>query len=112
MELEDEPEKLVSFPVESLIDEVGDRLVFDRDPAAVGVIEQPEDIEQSALAAARGTDDRVDGAALELERDPAQRMHTRVLLAQKAFDPFAAQRNFGLHDLERSGKSEGLPFRR
>ena len=81
MELEDESEKLIPFSGQGVIDEVGHRFVFDRDRAAIGVIEQSEDVKQSALAAAGGTDDRVDGAALELERDPAQRMHARILFA-------------------------------
>ena len=112
MELKDEPEKLIPFSGESIIHEVGYGFVFDRDPAAVCVIEKSEDVKQSALTAAGRAHDRMDGPALELERDAAQRMDARVLLAQKAFDPFAAQRNFGLHDLQRSGNSEGLPFRR
>ena len=90
MELEDEPEKLIPFPIQRLIDEVGHSLIFDRDPTAVGVIEQSEDVEQSAFAATGWADDRVDGPALELERDPAQSMHAGVFLAQETFDAFAA----------------------
>jgi hypothetical protein len=98
MELENEPEKLIPFSGEGVINEMRHRFIFNGDPAAVGVIEQSQDVEQSAFAATGRADDRVDRAAFELERDPAQRMHARVLLAQKAFDPFAAQRNFGLHE--------------
>ena len=46
----------------------------------------------------RGADDRVHGAALELQRNAAQRMDARVVLAQKTFDAFAAERNFGVHE--------------
>ena len=45
MELENEPEQFVSFPGERVIDQVRDGFVLDRDPAAIRVIEQAEDIE-------------------------------------------------------------------
>ena len=63
-----------------VIRQVGNGLVLDRDPAAVGVIEQSQDIKQSTLAAAGWTDDRVHRAAFELERDSAQSMHPRIIL--------------------------------
>src|SRR5204862_5618784 len=98
MELEDESEKLISSFGQGVIDQVRDGFVFDRDPSAVGLIEQSQDIEQSTLAAAGGSDNRVHGAAFELERHSAQRMHARIFLAQKTFDAFATERNFGVHE--------------
>ena len=39
------------------------------------VIEQTKDVKQRAFAAAGRTDDRMDGARFEIERDSAQRVH-------------------------------------
>ena len=74
-----------------------DGFILDRDPSGIRVIEQTENIKQRAFAAAGRTDHGVDRAALELERHPAQRVDPRIFLAEIAFDPFAAQRNFGFH---------------
>ena len=98
MELENEPEKLIPFSGQGIINEMGHGFIFDRDPAAVGMIEQSQDVKQRTLAAAGWADDRVHRAAFELERYSAQRMHARIVLAEKAFDAFAAERNFGLHE--------------
>ena len=98
MKLKDEPQELIPFLSQGVISQVGNGLVLDRDPAAVGVIEQSQDVKQRTLAAAGGADDRVHRAAFELQRDSAQSMDTRVILAQKAFDAFAAERNFGVHE--------------
>ena len=98
MKLKNESQKLIPFLSQSVISQVGDGLILDRDRAAVGMIEQSQDVKQSAFAATGWTDDCVHRAAFELQRDSAQSMHTRIILAQKAFDAFAAERNFGVHE--------------
>jgi hypothetical protein len=97
VKLEDEPKEFIPFPRQRVINEVRNRLIFDRDPAAVRVIEQAQDVEQGALAAAGGADYRVHGASFQLQGDPAQGMNLRVFLSEKALNSFAAERNFGLH---------------
>ncbi len=92
------PRNSFRFLRQGVVVQVRNRLGFDRDPAAVGLIEQTQNVKQRALAAAGRTDDRVHRAALELERHPAQRVHARIVLAQKAFDAFATERNFGVHE--------------
>lgn len=98
MELENEPKKLVPFFGQGVIGQLRNSLVVDRDPAAIGLVEQPEDIKQSAFSAAGRADDGVDAAALELERHSPQGMDARIVFAEKTFDPFATERNFGVHE--------------
>ena len=98
MELEDEPEKLIPFFSQGVIDQVRDAFVLDRDRAAVGLIEQTEDVEECAFAAAGRADDCMHGAALQLERHSPQGVHAGILFAEKTFDAFAAERNFGVHE--------------
>ena len=97
MELEDEPEQLVAFSRQRVIDQMRDRFVFDRDPAGVRLVKQAENVKQRALAAARGSDHGVNGSALELKRNAAKRVDARIVFAQIAFDAFATERNFQLH---------------
>ena len=98
MELENEAEQLIPFLSQGVISQVGDGLVLDPDRAAVRVIEQPQDVEQSTFAATGWADDRVHRAAFELQRDSTQSMHPRIVFAQKAFDALAAERNLGVHE--------------
>ncbi len=58
------------------------RFRFNFDPAVVRVIEQSENIKQSALATAGRTDHGVNAAGFELERNSAQRVHARFLFAE------------------------------
>jgi hypothetical protein len=98
MELEVESEQLVPPFCQGIIDELGHRLVFYRDPAAIGLIEQAEDIKQCAFTTPGRADDGMHGPALELERHSAERVHAGIVVAQKTFDAFAAERNFGVHE--------------
>src|SRR3954471_22902475 len=97
MKLKNKPQELVPFSVERVVVQVRNDFVFDRDAAPVRLVEQTEDVKESVLAAARRPHDRVHGSALELERDAAQSMNSRILLPQEAFDALTAERDFGVH---------------
>ena len=98
MKLKNESEEFVPLLRQHVVGQMRNLLRFDRDRAAVGVIEQAKDVEERTLAAAGRTDNRVDGATLELQRYATQRVHARILFAEEAFDIFAAERNFGVHE--------------
>src|SRR2546423_12425278 len=91
MELKDESKELVSFSGQRVVDEMRDGFVLDRDPTAIRLIEQAEDVKQRALAAAGWADHGMDGPALELQRHAAERVHTIFVFAEIALDPFAAE---------------------
>src|SRR5881227_45482 len=76
------------------------RLRFNRNSPRIRRIEETENIEQRALAAARWADNSVDAAWLEIERDPAQRMDALLLFAQITLDRFATEAKFRIHTLD------------
>ena len=101
MKLEDEPEKFVSFSGQGIVVQMRNRFGFDGDPSAVGLIKQAKNIKQRAFAAARRAHHRMDRPPLELERNPSQSVHARIVFAQEAFDALATERNLGVHEFLR-----------
>ena len=59
MKLKDESEKLISFSSQLVIGNVVDPLTLDPQVSGIRLVEQTQDIEQGALAAARRSDDGV-----------------------------------------------------
>ena len=62
MKLKDKSEQLVALPRQNVIGQMRNDFGFDRDFAAIGMIEQTENVKQRTFAAAGWPDDRVDGA--------------------------------------------------
>ena len=69
MKLKNEADEFVALMRKLVIGQIRDRFRFDRNPADIGLIEQTENVEQRAFAAAGGTDNSVDATGLEIERD-------------------------------------------
>ena len=69
---------------------VGHELVTDPDGAVIRPVEQAEEIERGALAAAGRTDDGGDIAAAGLERYPAEHMHPPLPLPEITVKVLAA----------------------
>ena len=67
MELKDESEQLIALSRKNVIRQTRNDFGFDRDFAAIGMIEQTKNVKQRALAAAGWTDDRVHRSRLESE---------------------------------------------
>ena len=59
---------------------------------AIRLVQQPEEIKQCALAAARGSDDRVDLPAMRLKGHALEHMHPALPLPEIAVEVGAAQR--------------------
>src|SRR6266513_2304553 len=100
MELKDEPDELAAFMRQLIIAQMQHRLRFDGNSPRIGGVEQTENIEQRALAAARWADNSVDAAWLQIERDTAQRMDALLLFAQVTLERFATEANFRIHRLD------------
>ena len=98
MELEDEAKQLIPLLRQSVIGEMGNILVLDTDPAAIGLIEQAENVKESAFSAAGRSDDCVDRAALELQRHAAECVDPIFVFTEIALDPFATERDFRVHE--------------
>src|SRR5207248_10562478 len=86
MELKNESDELAAFMRQLIIAQMQRRLRFNGNSPRIRRIEETENIEQRALAAARWADNSVDAAWLEIERDPTQRMDARLLRAQLTLD--------------------------
>ena len=104
MELEDEADVLAAGGGARLVAAVRHELAVDPDVAVVRLVEEPQEVEQGALAAARGPDDRVDLAPAGLEGDPAQHVHPAVPLPQVAVQALAADGDVGVAGLAGGGR--------
>src|SRR6266566_4729597 len=100
MELKYESDELAAFMCELVIAQMQHWLRFDRHSARIGRIEQTQNIEQRALAAARRADNSVDAARLEIERDATQRVDALLLFAQITLDRFATETDSRIHTLD------------
>ena len=77
--LEDEPDPLVAHARELAVAIAVDRLAVERDRARARLVEQPHQVEQRALAAARGAHDRDELALPDLQVDVVQRRRLDAL---------------------------------
>ncbi len=60
MKLKDEPDRLIAFSCKLVVVQARHRLAIDRHPSAVRLIEETQNIKQSAFAAAGRAHDSVD----------------------------------------------------
>lgn len=95
MKLEDETDVLAPGCRPGQIVAVRHRPATDLDPALVRLIEQPEQIQQSAFTAAGWTHDRVDLSAPGLKRHALQHMDTAFALSEVPVQILAAQDDAG-----------------
>src|ERR1051326_1049409 len=107
MELKNETEELLSAARQFFIAQMQNRCRTDLDRAGIRFIQQTEDVEEGALAAARRTDHCVQAAGGDVDRDAAQCVDAFLLFAEIALDIAAAERNFSVHKLEPRRVSTG-----
>src|SRR5207247_1898120 len=79
------------------------RLSVDFDLAFVRLVEEAEEVEQRALAAPGRPDNRVDLAAMRLERDALEHVHAAFALAKVAVQARASQGDAGRGRREKEG---------
>ena len=85
-ELEDEADVLAPELRQLGVAELGDGRPVDLDVALGGTVEAGEDVHEGRLAGARGPHDGGELAALDVQRDAAQRSHRGVAFAVDADD--------------------------
>jgi hypothetical protein len=105
MELEDETDLAIAEGGEFVFVPVGDFLPGDGDGAFIGAIEQAEEIEEGAFAAAGGSHDGVDALGIEVQLDIVENVDLIFVLAEKAVNALALKDQFGF------GFDDGLRFR-
>src|SRR5204863_275076 len=107
MELENETDQFIATPRQLLVTHAGDHGRADLDRTGIGHIEQPENVKQSAFAAAGGADDGVESSSFHIERYAAQCVYTFFLFTEISFNVPAAERNFSFHKLDPRKVSTG-----
>jgi hypothetical protein len=111
MELEDETDFLVAKKGEFVLVQIGDELPGDFDRAAVGLVEEAQQIEERAFAAAGRAHDGVDALGIEMKRDVVEDVDAVFLLAEKTVKVFAAEDELGI-GLLLQGDVPGVDLRR
>ncbi len=84
MKLKDEADQFVAFAGQFAVGQAGDFRAADPEAAGIRLIEQTEQVEQGALAAARRADDGMHGGGRDFERDAAQDVDARLIFAEVA----------------------------